>query len=186
VTRSSSIGSALALLALVLGGCAENAVLEVELTLPAQPAAPSPPLFAYVQARSADVVSFDEAWAGTDAVEGRALEDEETALPFSIVAGGASFARELGIRIRFCRSPDCTAVGDDRAPEARYRIERAFYQGQRTRLSLPNDPAVDPLPPVPPATGAVITEIDKCDIEGCTIGTSSMYCYLNGNHFCEE
>lgn len=177
---SARLSTAL-VLALALVGCAENAVLEVELTLPAQPATGAP-LFAYVQARSAVVVSFEEAWAGTDAVEGRALEDGVSALPFSVVAGGASFARQLGIRVRFCASRDCTGLGDDRAPEVRYRVERAFYQGQRTRLAL----VIDPVPPAPPATGAPIDEIDKCEVEGCTSGSTSTYCFMNGHHFCEE
>ncbi len=168
-------------LALVLTGCAENAVLEVELTLPAQPATGAP-LFAYVQARSADVVSFDEAWAGTDAIDGRALETAVSMLPFSVVAGGASFTRQLGVRIRFCASRDCTGLGDDRAPEVRYRIQRAFYQGHRTRVAL----VIDAVPAPPPPIGAPITDIDKCDVEGCTTGTTSTYCFMNGHHFCED
>jgi hypothetical protein len=166
-------------LALALVGCAENAVLEVELTLPAQPST-GDPLFAYVQARSADVVSFDEAWAGTDAVEGRALDTTVSTLPFSVVAGGASFTRQLGIRVRFCVTSDCTGLHDDQAPEVRYRIERAFYQGRRTRLSRV-------IAPVPPSgVVAPIVEIDKCDVEGCTSGSTSTYCFMNGHHFCEE
>jgi hypothetical protein len=166
-------------LVVLLSACAENAVLEVELTLPAQPT--GAPLFAYVQVRSADVVSFDEAWAGTDAVEGRALEDMESVLPFSVVAGGASFTRQLGVRVRFCVSRDCTGLGDDRAPEVRYRLERAFYQGQRTRIALMIDTLPPPTPPAP-----AIMEIDKCSVEGCAMGSTTTYCFLNGHHFCEE
>jgi hypothetical protein len=35
-------------------------------------------------------------------------------------------------------------------------------------------------------TGAPITEIDKCEVEGCTSGSTSTYCFMNGHHFCEE
>ncbi len=164
--------------ALLLFGCAENAILEVDLQLPAQPTT-GPALFAHVQARSADVVSFDETWAGTDAIEGRELAEEASPLPFSVVAGGSAFTRKLGVRVRFCETPACTGLGDDYAPEMRYRIERAFYRGRRTRVTI----AIASVPTAPPGEAEVI---EKCDVEGCTSGSTLSYCFIDGRHFCEE
>ncbi len=172
---SGAILLTLATTSVVGGGCAQNAILELTLDLPAQPT--GAPLLVQVQARTAERVDFDESWAGTEPVSGLALADDPSTRTVSIV-GGEDLTRELGIRIRFCREAECTGLGDDRAPEARFLVERAFYLGHRTRLRL-EIPEVPSAPPSP-------TTIARCRVEGCLAGTTSTYCSLDGRHFCDQ
>ena len=164
--------------ALAASGCAQNAVLEVELSMPANPAG-EPPRFAYVQAQSSDTVSFDETWAGRDLL-GVPLGSEPTTDAISLVTDDAAvMPRAIGLRVRFCVTEDCTGLGDDRAPEARFRIERGFYQGRFTRLELVIDAL--PVPGTPTRR-----DLGRCEVEGCTVGSTSDFCTTSGAHFCEE
>jgi len=165
----------LALPIVVGGGCAQNAILELTLELPAQPT--GAPLLVQVQARTAETVDFAESWAGTEPVSGLGLADEPSTRTVSIV-GGDDLTRELGIRVRFCREAECTGLGDDRAPETQVLVERAFYLGHRTRLRLeiPEVPGPSPVP----------MRVERCRVEGCLAGTTSTYCSLDGRHFCDQ
>lgn len=159
---------------LVLVGCADNAILEVDLELPAATAG-TPPRYAFVQSLSASTISFEGAWAGADAGDGFLLGAAPTTQHVSFVAEGDTIGRPLGLRVRFCADRVCGALADVDAPEARYVIARAFYRGQRTRLTLT---------PVP-STSPVTTEIDRCAVRGCSNGAAATYCFADGRHFCE-
>lgn len=158
---------------LSLASCADNAILELELDLPA--ASGAGPTYAYVQSRSADTITFDGDWAGADAPEGFLLTSSTSVQHVSFVTSGAAMTRPLGVRVRFCSDRVCGAIADTTAPEARFVITRAFYRGQRTTLTL------TPMPSATPAT----TTVGKCEVAGCTTGTATSYCYADGRHFCE-
>lgn len=160
-------------LALCLAACADNAILEVELDLPA---ATGTQMFAYVQSRSADTIDFGTEWAGADAPEGFLLTSGGSVQHVSFVTSGPAMTRQLGIRVRFCSDRVCGAIADTTAPEAQFVIERAFYRGHRTTLRLTV---------VPTAMPTTHTTITKCDVAGCTTGTATSYCYADGRHFCE-
>jgi hypothetical protein len=161
-------------LGLCLAACADNAILELELDLPATPAGMGP-TYAYVQSRSADTITFDGDWAGADAPEGFLLGSSATVQHVSFVTSGGAITRPLGVRVRFCSDRVCGAIADIHAQEARYVIDRAFYRGQRTSYTI------SPVPSATPAT----TEVTKCEVAGCTTGTATSYCYTGGRHFCE-
>ncbi|HJL20047.1 MAG TPA: hypothetical protein RMH99_30560 [Sandaracinaceae bacterium LLY-WYZ-13_1] len=175
------------LAALLLAGCARNAVLELEIDLP-RPAGRI--THAVVQARSG--AGFDGDWSQVPAVAvpldascvrpepAPACRDRELdarcSAVVSVVAGEAELAPPLSVRVRFCADASCTAPA---APaEHRVAIERAFYRGRYTQArtcidALPTDPA----PPAEP--------IARCEVR-CRDGTAASYCRLDGTHFCEE
>lgn len=165
--------AAAAALALLVAGCADNAILEVDLELPATSA--STPRYAFVQSLSASTIDFGGAWAGADATEGFLLTSAPSTQHVSFVTDGDAIGRPLGIRVRFCTDRVCGALADVDAPEARYVVDRAFYRGQRTRLTL------SPVPETAPTT----TEIGKCEVRGCSNGAAATYCFADGRHFCE-
>lgn len=156
--------------------CADNAILEIELDLPASPSAT--PTYAFVQTRSADTVDFSVAWGGADAPDGFLLGAAPVVQHVSVVASDASMSRPIGVRVRFCADRVCGSLSpdDSRAPEVRYVITRAFYRGHRTRVTLV---------PSMPSTTPTTTTIAKCEVAGCTSGTTANYCYGDGRHFCE-
>ena len=86
-------------LALCLAACADNAIFEIELDLPAAP--PGTTQFAYVQSRSADTIDFDGDWAGADAQEGFLLTSTGSVQHVSFVtSNGAAMTRPLCLRYR--------------------------------------------------------------------------------------
>jgi hypothetical protein len=173
--RRQTAATAITALA-IAGGCGPRAILELELELPAGGADTA---FAVVQAQSASPVAFDAEWAGTDASTSiPLLEADPTAAVVSIVADDdQSVVRELGLRVRFCASSDCTEVGDDAAPKRELIFERALYPGSRTRYTLRIDTIPDAL--------AAPVRVGRCDVRGCIEGSTSTYCSADGRHFCE-
>jgi hypothetical protein len=98
-------------------------------------------------------------------------------------------AEPVRIKVRFCHDPSCAAIDDDHAPEVRYQIERAFYLGQRTSLTLtvdciPNVAGQTDAPPSCAVAQAQEVDVPKCQVAGCREGVTSNYC-VNGEHFCE-
>lgn len=175
MTHAAKASSCLriAIACLGLSACADNAVLEVTLELPARTG--GAPVYAFVQSRSDDMPTFDGSWAGADASEGFPLGTTPTTQHVSFVASGAAIPRKLGIRVRFCADRACGAIADVNAQEAHFIIDRAFYRGQRTSLVLPAMPSATP----------TTTTFTKCQVAGCTMGTTTTYCFATGRHFCE-
>lgn len=172
------------LAATVLSGCADNAVLELTLGLPPQPSDASGPLgddprFAFVQVRSAQSgATFDESWSGAEPFDGFALQDMATTEMISIVGEPVHYEETLMVRVRFCTSADCSALGDDMAPEARLTVPRVFYSLERTSYEW----RINEVPEGEPA----LTEGRRCDVAGCVAGGEpESYCRIEGSHFCE-
>jgi hypothetical protein len=168
----------IAALALLATACARNAVLEVELELPPQPAA-GEPRYAVVQFES-QPRSFEEDWRGANDHAGTALAAEPVSVAYSVIAEDPSTV--VQVKVLFCTTPDCSAIDDapDRVPGLWYRLERSLYVGERTRwrqtiAAVPTDP--------PAAT----IEVDKCEVEGCIRAGASetTFCRLSGAHYCE-
>lgn len=168
----------IALLALLSLGCARNAVLEIELTVPALPAG-APDRFAVVQFETGDV-TFEEEWQRTVEHAGTPLTDAPQRIAYSVVAGEEHPV--VLVKVLFCTTPDCTALADasDRAPAVWYQLEHPLYVGERTTWRE----AIEVLPSDPPAAPIAV---GKCEIEGCiSAGTSdTTYCRLSGAHYCE-
>ncbi|HEY8427207.1 MAG TPA: hypothetical protein VIL20_02485 [Sandaracinaceae bacterium] len=157
---------AIALLCLCLSGCTHAGILELTVELP-------PPegdvRYAVIDARPASRATFADAGDVATFPLG-----EPAAL--SIVAGADTLSEPLEVRIRFCTSEGCES---DLSPsEVRVRIERAFYSGVHTFLTLriaSVPTAAERLPP-----------IDACQVRGCTPSTGASYCLSDGTHLCEH
>lgn len=170
----------------------ENAFLEVNLELPSDPRATGEQgsRFAVVRVQTADV-SFDENWESSDAMPAVPLTaSAKSELRFSVEGLPETETKAIRIKVRFCGDESCTDLRDDRAPEVRYEVERAFYLGKSTslELSIPCIPNVDGETDPPPACAIVnqeIIDIEKCDVAGCREGVTSSYCVAD-KHFCEE
>ena len=157
--------------------CGTNAILELELALPAAPAEASGPIYAFVQARTN--ASFDVPWSGAVPFDGIPLEPAPSQHLVSIVAEPGQYDDDLFVRVSFCASPRCDGFGDDFAPERRLRIEHPFYETRRTRASWV-------IAEVPSETVETPDVIDRCSVEGCREGTTRNFCRLSdGSHFCE-
>lgn len=174
LARCGLLGVALAVPA---AGCARNAVLEVELTVPGQPAT-GPARYAVAQFEAAPQ-PFEADWRGSNDHPGRPLDGGPQTLAYSVVSEDASTVVQM--KVLFCTTPDCSALEDapDRVPSLWYRLERSLYIGERTRWdvtvdAVPQDPASD------------VIEVDKCAVEGCIRATGeTSFCRLSGEHYCE-
>ena len=153
-------------LAVVLGGCARNAVLELEIELPPEEGLALAELYVL-----SDYTDFSDA-AWTEA-QLEPLTELGDVARVDIVAEGASIERALGLRIRLCTAEPCPAG----APEQLVRIDRAFYVGERTwlRIPLPATPVRDP----------ELLIFDRCEVGGCLDGDTLSYCRLDESHYCE-
>lgn len=165
------------LLLLAAVGCADNAILEMELVLPE---ASGDVRYAYVQTRSGEV-DFEDAWSGSGEVDGLELGQDV------IVSIEADDSEEIGeplaIKLRYCTTERCTAPADEPAQEVRVAIERAFYRGAFTRIRLAD---------LPPVTACAETcevqrrDIERCAVRGCRAGDTTRYCDSEDRHFCEQ
>jgi len=175
--------------ALLLGGCARNAIFELELDLPPDP---SGIRYAVVQAR--DDADFSADWSAVAMVQGVRLQpacsrpdpspacddralDPTCSAVVSVVGDEDDLTRPLRVRIRFCEDPACAAAADASSPETRVELERAFYTGRYTQGRV----CVDAVPPVP--VGEPI-RIERCEVR-CRKGDAVMHCRADGTHFCE-
>jgi hypothetical protein len=164
--------------ATISGGCAQNAILELEVVLP-QLSGPDGEVFALLQPRKPEGYPFENAWAGSDL----------PAIPLSAVTRRVDMvsvesddeATDLQIKITYCNSASCTELGDALRQEW-FLIERPFYIGARTHVTLETSSS---LPTDPPGPGAVPTVIGRCDVRGCVEGMLSDYCRMDGRHLCE-
>jgi hypothetical protein len=183
---------AVAILALAGASCSSssNAYLELTLDFPPDPRASSGARHAVVGVVSGDV-SFDEDWKSTDPIPATKLGASATTSETVSVEGRAEIeTTPVRVKVRFCRDATCTAVGDDHAPEVRFEIERAFYLGERTSLTLPiacipNVAGQTDAPPSCPTTNKSVATVAKCSVAGCREGVTRNYC-ASGKHFCEK
>ena len=159
---------ALSLLALgALAGCTRNARLELAVELPASERLAAAELLVL-----SDPPDFEgAAWATAR----REPLDEvgDTAL-VHILAEGESIERPLGLRVRLCPTDAC--AGD--SPEVAVRVERAFYRGALTWLTIA-------IPDVPDGRAAPI-DVGRCAVGGCLDGDAvEDFCRLDDTHYCE-
>ena len=190
--RRAAAGIALAIVAAVLApACAaeSNAYLELTLAFPANDTGTT--RHAVVGVATGDV-SFDEDWRSTEPLPPTTLSPaDKTSLRASVEGRAEIESTPVRVKVRFCRDASCAAVGDDNAPEVRFQIERAFYLGERTSLSL----AVECIPYVLGETDGQIgncatndksqVNVAKCAVAGCREGVTTNYC-ASGKHFCEK
>jgi hypothetical protein len=178
---------ALLCLCLVGSGCAQNAIFELALELPgwvptAEQRARGDALYALVQLRSGTADALESPWSGNDPLAGFALaldEDRTPAVSVSVIGDEATAQAPLRMKIRFCQSPRCVALGDDHAPEARVEFARVFYVTHVTSHRFRLDA-------LPTATTPYVEHVDKCAVRGCVDGDTSTFCHLDdGRHFCE-
>lgn len=158
-----------------LGGCAQNAVLELQLMLPASTDAI--PYFALVQVRRGADNPFEVDWAGSD-IDAVALANQPQRVQVSVVSSAPD--TDVHLKIRFCRAPGCDAIDDASAPELWFALEHPFYLGRRTAWAA----CIEQVPPPGPPERPV--RVDRCQIRGCIAGGSAAtYCTASGAHFCE-
>jgi len=206
--RSLALAGVLA--ALVLGGCAQNAILELQVQLPeAPPDDGVGPWYAQIQLRRAADHPFDIEWMGGD-LEGVELGDTPRWDCVSVQSADPSM--DLHVRVRFCRSPDCLNLPHDATPRERwYRLEHPFYIGRRTYWHT----TIDSVPvcerdedcggvgvcndsvcgcevdsecdgEMVCEAGTCVEDVGRCSIEGCIEGPSTNFCSVDtGKHFCE-
>ena len=186
---------AAALLAAALGstGCIEkNAYLELELVFPADPRATGGTAArqAVVRVNTGDV-SFEEDWESSEALSAVQLDPKEPSkLQVSVEGREEIETKPVRIKVRFCTDPSCVGIHDDVAPEVRFEIERAFYLGKRTSLTLtvaciPNVAAETDPPPTCATKNEEVLTTPRCSVAGCREGVTTNYC-ANDKHFCEE
>lgn len=214
LTKSRALALVISVAALATAGCAQNAILELQVQLPANP--PGESWFAQIQVRDQSGHEFNIPWMGGDLTSVPLTNAPQwDCLSVQSVDPGVS----LNVRVRFCRSEDCLDLDDGDPPERLYSLETPFYIGARTyfRITVPEIPACDmagsgtcaSTPGVcvdgrcscsvdaecgeatdmrcEPGFGCV-RMIDRCSIEGCIEGpVSASYCSLDtGQHFCEK
>lgn len=172
----------LALLALT--GCARNAFLELEIALPENRWADE--RYAVVQVVAGEV-PFEQEWAGGDPIPAVKLATTQTSTHVSIEGTEDTETKPIRVKVKFCKSPQCSALNDDNAPQVRLQLDRAFYVGQRTSYTwkvacLPN--VVGQTDPPPVCDAPQTTTVPKCKVAGCRSGVTTEYC-AGGKHFCE-
>ncbi len=167
-------------LALFASACARNAVLEVELTVPGQLVGPA--RFAVVQFETGEQ-PFGGDWRSSSDYPGVELASEPQTLAYSVISEDPETV--VLVKVSFCTTEDCSAIDDapDRVPAVWFRLERAFYIGQRTRWER----TIDAIPAEAPMDDpGDVVEVGKCEIEGCiTAGAETQFCRLSGEHYCE-
>lgn len=168
------LATAVALLCLLSSGCAQNAILELTVDMPAaDPLRPN----LVVQALSGEA-DFTNDWPQSQ-ITGIPLNTTEANLvEISVEGSGDDLLRVLNVRLRFCEDPECHAINDGEPPEVWLTFERAFYQGEYTgyELSLMSPPTMAPSTP---------TTVGKCEVFGCVEGSSETGYCIDDVHHCE-
>ncbi len=172
MTRSAtSARAALVALGLASLGCAPEAVLDLQVMLPAR-AASGEARVASIQTARAAGHPFDAPWSDEGfEVE---LDDAPTLAAWSVLASDP--ATDLHLKIRFCRERGCAggAVG-----ERWFALEHPFYVDRRTSWAscITSAPITRPDAPL---------EVDRCQIRGCLVGgVPERWCRFEGHHYCE-
>jgi hypothetical protein len=177
-----------AVILLVAGGCANNAIFTLHLDLP--PAPPGPPVprpQLVVEGRAATglvMADWTADWQQWQAGGIPLNATVRTTASVDFVASGATVTEPLWVKIRFCVSEVCTDVDDGVAPEVRVAFERVFFQGRYTEYTLPiafglmdGDVLDTSMTPVP-----------KCMVAApdCIDGMPATDWCIDGQHWCER
>ncbi len=131
----------LALCALLIAGCAQNAILELQVQLPPNP--PGETWFAQIQVRTAPTTdplsNFRINWMGNDL---RTVPLTSVSQWDCVSVEGLDPSVSLHVKVRFCRAEDCLDLLDGDPPERLYSLETPFYIGSRTyhRIVVPAVP----------------------------------------------
>ncbi|MAQ16033.1 MAG: hypothetical protein CMN30_14745 [Sandaracinus sp.] len=164
--------ASLALVAIALTACGtENAVLDVQMGLPANPL-PDHPLYARVfvgrQLPVADNARVPEAHelGASPSTYQFSIDEAEPSCDTSVTG-----ACDLFVEVRFCVDPDCVGLFPGEAglrpedPQAvvRYRVERPLFTGQRTQW----EPRVAEVPTCADDVASCTATVDPTD-DGCT------------------
>lgn len=174
----------MALAALALAGCGQNAFFEVDVILPVNDTGQK--RYAVIAFAPAGQ-DYDAVWAGNQTLPGVLLSASDTISQHASVEGTSErFEQVVEAKVTFCGDQTCTAKGDDRAPEVRLRIERAFYEGKRTSYAwkIACIPTADK-PDSCQEKDRTVREVTRCEVAGCRDGISTSYC-VGDRHFCEE
>lgn len=175
--RRAAIAHGLILLSVLAVGCAENAILELELQFPPQTAASGQ--YVVIQALSSETALTPGMSLGSETTPFTLAE--ETIGRMSLVASGAEITQPLYVGVRFCVDRDCLATGDPQEPDQLFRLERAFYLGAYSSVTI--DLRGGPTPG--------LTEVGRCEVHGCFMGSRPVAgsCLVNEDgtevHFCE-
>lgn len=161
----------LAMLALLLAGCADNAILELAVEVPEASCAAAVALEARLPEPGAGC-AFDQEWLDGD----RAALALGATHAVSLVARGAEIDRPLCLRIRACvREDECPPLEVTRGARTEIEIERPFYRGHYTALALgPIDPCAD-----------ASARVSRCEVEGCAGGAPRETWCEGDRHLCE-
>jgi hypothetical protein len=199
-------------LALLATGCAQNAILELQVDLPPAPL-PSDggSWFAQVQVRRASDHPFDIPWMGG---EDQVFELGDTRQWGCISVVSGSQELDLHLRVRFCRAEDCLDLLDGTPRERLYTLEHPLYIGRHTYYRITD------IGEVPDCAtdgdcggigacisgvcgcgsaadcggggltcegGTCLRTVGRCAIEGCIEGVSTTFCSVeDSTHFCES
>jgi hypothetical protein len=172
--RSLRVTSA-CLFALALGGCAQTAVLELQVMVPARDPAATEPVYAFVQVRQAATNPFEDSWLDQGDAAEVPLRDEPTRIQLSVI--GRDPDTDLHVKVRFCEHPRCMGF-EDRNAERWFSLQHPFYLGRRTAWAT----CIETIPTSRPAAPF---EVERCQIHGCAVGSATNYCDEGGAHFCE-
>ena len=161
------------LIATCLAGCGGgpvNAVLEMEVELPGDPAERN----ALVQVRSGEA-DFAETWPFEGDVEGFPLTLTRQTVRVSIVAGEDTAGRPFRMKVRLCNDTRCE--GEVSAPEVQLHVERGHWLGEHTFLTVTIDE--------PPGRIVRLPDVSACEVRGCSDDVLATYCDEAGRHACD-
>jgi hypothetical protein len=167
--------------ATLLAGCAENAVLQLEVPLPAAFVQDSGRIeYAVVQARRGPT-DYDVAWLD-EATDPIPLGDRPFVQRVDLVAEGETIGAPLAIKVVYCQQAEGCGRDTGGFEVSRwYRIERAFYTGAYTQLRLPMEAV-----PIEDSTEAEV--FGRCQVGGCGSdpdSTAPQRGCIDGRHLCE-
>lgn len=163
-----------ALAALLLAGCTQNAILELQVLVPPGPT--DGDWFAVIQVRDAVREPFDALRLVTGDRPVR-LTDEVQWVCTSVESTDPTVS--ANVRVRFCRGPDCTELADAFAPERLYTLETPFYIGARTYYRI----EIDDVPICGDGTAepSCVTNPGVCLASASATGTSRCGCVVDAD-----